>query len=491
MSPRRAEWILALAGFCLILLQFFMIRELTALLTGTELVILFITLAYFSGYSVGFGFARRLSLEKIRRLALCAWALHLTLPFSFRYLGAYFYDIEAPGMAYVLLLFLTAFALSSFYSVLLPRFIDLASDGGDSLVRYYSFELVGAIGGAVALFLVGRSGWATAVFYQAALAGLVGLLWMRPIVWGAAAALVGVYAFAQPAANARSLSYSYARIQGMNGPRLLSSANTFYQKVDYLEDADGQVSLYLDGRLNYGSKILDAFNEMLSRLPASVVRPRQALIVGSGSMASVRSVSRLAEHVTTVELDEAVIEGSRRHLAKINELADIRNWTLHIKDAKQFLGSTDQKFDLIVMDVPAPLNLQLGLLHTVDFYRLAKSRLTPNGVISVSLSGRFGPDHQIPQTVAAALVAAFPAVVIYTDAGSDGSFALAGESFAFSTDELGRAALEISGEELEIFERPEVLEIVEGIEAMTIDNMRVIVERSWKRIQKVFREAED
>jgi hypothetical protein len=36
-----------------------------------------------------------------------------------------------------------------------------------------------------------------------------------------------------------------------------------------------------------------------------------------------------------------------------------------------------------------------------------------------------------------------------------------------------------------------VLEVVEGIEPMTIDNMRVIVERSWKRVQRVFQEGND
>src|SRR5207249_352732 len=83
----RIEWTLVLAGFCLLLLQFFMIRELTALLRGTEVVILLVTLAYFSGYSVGYGIAGRLSQEHVKKLAIVAWLVHLTLPFSFRYVG--------------------------------------------------------------------------------------------------------------------------------------------------------------------------------------------------------------------------------------------------------------------------------------------------------------------------------------------------------------------------------------------------------------------
>lgn len=468
-----------------------MIREVTALLRGTEIVILLITLAYFSGYSVGYGFARRLSFGSLRKLALVAWALHLTLPFSFRYLGAFFYGQGAAGLAFMLLLFLTAFALSSFYSVLLPRFIDLAGDGGQSLVRYYGVELGGAILGALALFLVGRSGWATAVLYQAALALLVVLLWQRPVVWAAALALVGVYAFVQPTADARSLSYSYATIQELDDPRVLSSANTFYQRVDFLEEADGTLYIYLNGRMNYGSASLHAFNVILSRLPATLVRPEQALIVGSGSMESVRFASELAGHVTTVELDRAVIEGSRRYLADVNRLADMTNWTFHINDAKQFLGSTDQRFDLIVMDVPAPSTIQLGLLHSVDFYRLARTRLTPHGVISVSLSGIFARDRETARTVAAAIAASFPEVVVYTDRAARRSFALGGESFAFSKDDIQKAADAVGAKDFQIFERPEVLKIIEGVEPMTSDNMGYVVRRGWTRVKDVFGDSSD
>lgn len=468
-----------------------MIREISALLRGTEIVILLITLAYFAGYSVGYGFARKLSFRTIRKLALVAWGLHLTLPFSFRYVGAFFYKQVLAGVAFTLLLFLTAFALSGFYSILLPRFIDLARDKGQSLVSYYSVELGGAVMGAVALFLVGRSGWATSVVYQAALALLIVLLWQRPLVWVAAVGLVGVYALFQPSIDMASLSYSYAQIQGLTRPQILKSSNTFYQRVDFLDDADGDRYIYLNGRMNYGSDALRAFNVTLSKLPAALLRPKQALIVGSGSMESVGYVSEFAGHVTTCELDQAVIEGSRRYLADVNRLADVTNWTLHINDAKQFLGSTDQRFDLIVMDVPLPSTIQLGILHSVDFYRLARSRLTPHGVISVSLSGKFRLDNEMPQTVAAAVVAAFPDVVIYTDKEAGRSFALGSDSFGFTKDDVIRASTLVGLQELTIFDRPEILRIVKGIEPMTADNMKFIVRRGWTRVKELFSEGGD
>jgi predicted membrane-bound spermidine synthase len=44
-------------------------------------------------------------------------------------------------------------------------------------------------------------------------------------------------------------------------------------------------------------------------------------------------------------------------------------------------------FDLIIMDIPSPLSIQEAILHTKEFYKLAKLRLTEKGVIAVKLSG--------------------------------------------------------------------------------------------------------
>ena len=461
-----------------------MIREVTALLRGTELVILLVTLAYFAGYSVGYGAAGRLSFPQVRSLSLAAWGVHLTLPFSFRYLGGALAGWE--GGAFLVVLFLTAFALSSFYSVLLPRFIDEASDSERSLARSYGSELAGAIAGVALLYVVARSPWATAVVYQAALALLVVLIWRRALVGALAVAAVSVYALAFPALDARSLSFSYASIQGIDSPQVLSSVNTFYQRVDILRSGTGRRYIYLSGRMNYGSNALVRFNAALSELPARLLKPRRALIVGSGSMASVWSVSPHAGHVTTVELDPAVVEGSRTYLADVNHLDRVTNWNLVINDAKTFLGSTPESFDLIVMDVPAPTTIQLGLLHSIEFYRMARARLAPGGVISVSLSGIFDQDRGTPSTVASALLKVFPQVVVYTADDAGRSFALAGDALGFTMDDLQRTAAEIGTPELDIYDQDEIEEIAGKSPALSADDMRPVVAGSWKRLKNLF-----
>ena len=505
--PARPEWVLALAGFCLILLQFFMIREVTALLAGTELVILLVTLAYFIGYSVGYGVAGRLSFGCIQKLALVMWALHLTIPFSFRYIGGFLFSFETSGLEICGLLFLTAFALSSFYSVLLPRFIDQATDGSRSLVRYYGVELLGAVAGVIALLATARVPWLPPLLYQIALGVLVALLWGRSLVWLLAGAGVTGYALLYPGAQQNSLNYSYAKIENFAHHQVVYSVNTLYQKVDIIREDNNHRFIYLSGRMNYGTEHLKRLNIGLSLLPAKVIRPKEALIVGSGSGSAgadvplgptigenavdrtVKYASEFAQHVTTCELDNAVIEGSRRWLADVNHLDEIKNWTLHIADAKYFLGQTDKRFDLIMMDVPAPSTIQLGLLHSVDFYRLAQKRLTPHGLISVSLCGTFASWNSTPRTVAAALVKVFPTVLIFTPKDAERSFALAGDSLPFTLEQFREVGATVGSPEIRVYDAAEIAKIIGDVQPMTASNMRHVVWDSWDHLRDLLMEA--
>ena len=481
----RIEWTLVLAGFCLLLLQFFMIRELTALLRGTEVVILLVTLAYFSGYSVGYGVAGRLSQQQVKKLALVAWLVHLTLPFSFRYVGGLIIP-KAAGAGLVTLLFLSSFALSAFYSILLPRFIDQARDGHDSLPRYYGLEIAGAVMGLLTLFLVGHIPVAVPFLYQAALATVVGLLWWRPFTWFLTTAGLLAYILAYRPLEQHSLWYRFATIHAFRDHQILYSVNSIYQKVDILRNRKGHPYIYLDGLKYFGSKALSAFNTFLSRLPARLIQPREALILGSGSLESVKYVSQFAKHVTTCELDPAVVTGSRLYLADINQLDTVRNWTLVINDSKQFLGTTTGRYDLIIADVPAPLTIQVGLLHSVEFYRLIKQRLTTNGVVSVCLSGTFSAENETPLTVAASMLAVFNQILIYTPREAQLSFAIAGNALPFSRQELAESGKTFGASYMQIFDQPEIVKLVNHTPPLSAGNMSFVVRKSWSRLTERF-----
>jgi len=479
ISTRSQLSILFMAGACLMLLQFFMIREISAILRGTEVVILLVTVSYFAGYSVGYALSGSFSQAGLRALAVAFWMLHITLPFSLRYFSSMLHE-RSPGWSFVFVIFFAMFLLSSFYSLLLPWFMDKAG-GGVGLARLYGAELAGAIAGAVAAMTLGAYPMAQPVMYQACLAALVFALWPGKVMAAALAAGLAVYIVAIPWLERGSMRAHYVKALHFHQAEPLMSINSPYQKVDFVHSGmTGKTYIFLDGNMNFGSTSLEHFNTFLSRLPALIIRPEKALVIGAGSLQSLRNVAPLSGHVDVVEIDGAVVEGSRRFLADVNRLDTISNWSLTIQDAKNYLGSTDKKFGLIVVDVPAPLSIQLGLLHSVEFYSLAKSRLTPKGTLSVSLSGSFRKTAITPKTVAAGALAVFEeAFVVAPDIPGRG-FVLAGRSLPFGREDILRAAVELGHENTVVYDKDEALRVVGDTPPMSLDNLSYPVKRSLR-----------
>jgi len=482
---KQKNLILFLAGLCLILLQFFMIREVTALLTGTELVIFLVAVAYFSGYSVGYILSDKLSLLAIRRFTLLFWIIHLSLPFSLRYwMGSVATDL--PSVAFVFIIFFTAFALSSFYSLLLPRFIDMSSDGADSLASLYSIELIGAIFGLIVVFLFGSITWLQPVIYQIALAAIVILIIGGNKIKIVAGFALVIYGFSFTTLDFKSLAYHYTHFHGIPGCKILYSVNSPYQKIDIVESAFGERYIYLDGKKNYGSTGLKLFNVFLSQTPANLVKPKNALALGAGSLEAIKYVGSVADRLRIVDIDGAVPEGSKSHFKYTNKFDEYDNWVLTIDDAKSFLNETDELFDLVTVDIPAPLQIQTGLLHSVEFYEMVKERLAPGGVISISLSGTFKRTNKTPRTVAAALTRVFDEVLIFTPDVAHRSFAIAGDKLPFTREDLIREAVRLGAVEVRVFDKTQAINIIGTMPPITYNDVSYPLKRSIRRVRKSY-----
>src|SRR3954454_13375649 len=137
-----------LGGINLIIIQWIMVRELTMLLLGTELVILLVSVAYFAGLSVGYLFSGHVRLSWLPFLAAGTLALHLTLPILFRVISGWLYGQNSFWLAFLVLPILMPFTVSAFYSILLPVYID---NGQGKLIDLYTIELLGAAAGILAL----------------------------------------------------------------------------------------------------------------------------------------------------------------------------------------------------------------------------------------------------------------------------------------------------------------------------------------------------
>lgn len=176
--------------------------------------------------------------------------------------------------------------------------------------------------------------------------------------------------------------------------RLLYSSKSPYQEIEILDtEAYGKV-LMLDGRLQ--STAVDEFiyHEALVH-PALISHPdpRDVLIIGGGEGATLREVLRHknVRRAVMVDIDKEVVEASKQFLPEWSQGAfnDPRSETI-IADAREFLKTHDDLYDVIIMDITEPIEFSPSAsLVTSEMFELIKSRLNPGGII-INQSGSAG-----------------------------------------------------------------------------------------------------
>jgi spermidine synthase len=142
-------------------------------------------------------------------------------------------------------------------------------------------------------------------------------------------------------------------------------------------------------------------------LPPLLGRPvERVAILGNagGTVARAFGVFYPRAAIDGVELDPGVSAAGRRFLG----LADNPRLTVHTADARPFLRWTDTRYDLIFVDAYRPPYVPF-YLATREFFRLARDRLRPDGLIALNVATVPG-DHRLADEIAGTLAAEFPDV---------------------------------------------------------------------------------
>ena len=175
---------------------------------------------------------------------------------------------------------------------------------------------------------------------------------------------------------------------------VLFSGSTAYQKVEVLDSSIFGRSLVLDGKTQSTETDEFVYHESLVH-PAMLFHPdpRSVFIGGGGEGGTLREAlaHRSVESVTMIDLDREVVELCRAHLPNHHRgsFDDSRLTLLH-QDARAYLQADGDGFDVMVLDLVDPLEGGTAyLLYTDEFYRIAKARLNPGGIL-VTQSGPAG-----------------------------------------------------------------------------------------------------
>ena len=168
--------------------------------------------------------------------------------------------------------------------------------------------------------------------------------------------------------------------------KIIYQEQTKYQKIVLTQKSD-IYSLFINGNLQ-----LSSFDEFMYHEP--LVHPvmnisanrKNILILGGGDGCAVREVLKYkeVEKITLVDLDPAMTNLGKTHdvfLTMNNNALNNKKVNIRINDAFQFLENSKELFDVILIDLPDPNNVDLNKLYTKEFYYLVKNSLTFGGAV--------------------------------------------------------------------------------------------------------------
>ncbi|XP_060073766.1 spermidine synthase-like [Ylistrum balloti] len=141
--------------------------------------------------------------------------------------------------------------------------------------------------------------------------------------------------------------------------------------------------LVLDGVIQCTERDEFSYQEMLAHLPLnSHANPRKVLIIGGGDGGVLREVVKHPEVVSVemCEIDEKVIDVSKKFLPKMACGFESPKLKLHIGDGFEYMKKHQGEFDVIITDSSDPIGPASSLFEK-SYYELMKKALKPNGIL--------------------------------------------------------------------------------------------------------------
>jgi spermidine synthase len=196
---------------------------------------------------------------------------------------------------------------------------------------------------------------------------------------------------------------------------LLYEHESLYQFIQVVE-RDGARRLYLNEGIAVHSiwrpetTLTGGVWDTFLALPVLLNRPPTRLaVLGNAGGTVARAFGEFWPDVEIdgVEIDPAVSEAGRRYLG----LGDNPRLEVHDADARPFLRRTGERYDLIYVDAYHQPYVPF-YLTTQEFFRLAKSRLAPGGLIALNVA-TVPDDRRLEQELAGTLATVFPDVQVW------------------------------------------------------------------------------
>ncbi len=184
----------------------------------------------------------------------------------------------------------------------------------------------------------------------------------------------GLIAFGRDIGGWDSIARYHFLDEGVNASVAVTDSNAGYRQ------------LHISGKVVASTMDLDMrVQRMLGHVPALAHgAPRSVLIVGMGTGVTAGAFVQYpeVERIVICEIEPAVLEASARFSDENQAvLSDPRTEVIY-DDARHFLATTDEQFDVITSDPIHPWVRGAASLYSVEYHELVQARLRPGGVVA-------------------------------------------------------------------------------------------------------------
>ncbi|MFH1202111.1 MAG: hypothetical protein V1674_04390 [Candidatus Omnitrophota bacterium] len=117
--------------------------------------------------------------------------------------------------------------------------------------------------------------------------------------------------------------------------------------------------------------------------------PRQVLVIGAATGGLINEISKHPVNIIDyAELDPLIIKMIKKFPTNIT-LEELSNpkVDIHYLDGRLLVKKTKTNYDVIILNLPAPSNLQLNRFYTLEFFKEAKNALKNDGILVLRLPG--------------------------------------------------------------------------------------------------------
>ncbi|MBQ1312847.1 MAG: fused MFS/spermidine synthase [Blautia sp.] len=157
---------------------------------------------------------------------------------------------------------------------------------------------------------------------------------------------------------------------------------------------------------------------------------REMLILGMGTGTYAGLCRRLFPEyrITGVEIDPAITALARRYFALPGDIPVVTY------DGRAFLQVNRKKYDVIMVDAYQDITIPFQM-SSVEFFRMVKEHLTPDGILTVNLNMRSGKSGSINDWLCETIASVFPEVYLADVPGNTNRIVFAGNQM--NTDQAG------------------------------------------------------